>query len=153
MNLILRNRNGYPFAGSLRPTLLGNLFDSMLEELASPAAEAAREVGAFSPRIDVVENDSGYQVEADLPGVAKQDLKVTVDGNRVAIEAEVRRETERKEGETVMHAERVIRKYSRTFELPHELDDAQAAAKLEHGVLTLTLPKKQAAQSKQLTIQ
>ncbi len=153
MNLILRNRNGYPFAGSLRPTLLGNLFDTMLEELASPAADAAREAGAFSPRIDVVENATGYLVEADLPGVTKQDLKVAVDGNRVTIEAEVKRETERKEGETVMHAERVIRKYSRSFELPGDLDDAQAVAKLEHGVLTLTLPKKQAAQSKLLTIQ
>ncbi len=153
MNLILRNRNGYPFAGGLRPTLFGNLFEPMLEELASPAAEAASEAGAISPRIDVVENETGYQIEADLPGVAKQDLKVAVDGNRVTIEAEVKRETERKEGETVMHAERVIRKYSRSFELPSELDDAQAAAKLEHGVLTLTLPKKQAAQSKLLTIQ
>ena len=149
MNMILRQRNGYP----LRPTLFGNLFDTMLEEFLTPAAEAAREGGAFSPRIDVVENDRGYQVEADLPGVTKNDLKVSVDGSRVTIEAEVRRETERKEGENVMHTERVVRKYARSFELPHEVDDAQAVAKLEHGVLTLTLPKKQAAQTRLLTIQ
>ncbi len=153
MNLILRNRNGYPIAGGLRASLFGNLFDTVLEELMTPTAEAARESGAFSPRIDVVDNGNGYQIEADLPGVAKQDLKVSVDGNRVTIEAEVKRETERKEGETVMHAERVIRKYARSFELPNELDDERASAKLEHGVLTLTLPKKQAAQSKLLTIQ
>ena len=149
MNMILRQRNGYP----LRPTLFGNLFDTMLEEFLTPAAEAAREGGAFSPRIDVVENERGYQVEADLPGVTKNDLKVSVDGSRVTIEAEVRRETERKEGESVMHTERVVRKYARSFELPHEVDDAQAVAKLEHGVLTLTLPKKQAAQTRLLTIQ
>ena len=71
----------------------------------------------------------------------------------IEIACEVRRETERKEGETVMHSERVVRKYARSFELPHEVDDAQAVAKLEHGVLTLTLPKKQAAQSRLLTIQ
>ncbi len=149
MNMILRQRNGYP----LRPTLFGNLFDTMLEEFLSPTAEAAREGGAFSPRIDVVENERGYQVEADLPGVTKDNLKVGVDGSRVTIEAEVRREAERKEGETVMHTERVVRKYARSFELPHEVDDAQAVARLEHGVLVLTLPKKQATQSRLLQIQ
>ncbi len=149
MNMILRQRNAYP----MRANLLGNLFDTMLEEFLTPAAEAARDSGAFSPRIDVVENERGYQVEADLPGVTKNDVKVSVDGQRVTIEAEVRRETERKEGETVMHAERVVRKYARSFELPHEVDDSQAVAKLEHGVLTLTLPKKQAAQSRLLTVQ
>lgn len=149
MNMILRQRNAYP----MRANLIGNLFDTMLEEFLTPAAEAARESGAFSPRIDVVENERGYQVEADLPGVTKNDVKVSVDGQRVTIEAEVRRETERKEGETVMHAERVVRKYSRSFELPNEVDDAQAIAKLENGVLTLTLPKKQAAQSRLLTVQ
>ena len=150
MNMILRQRNGYP----LRSTLFGNLFDTMLDEFtASPVAEATRESGAYSPRIDVIETEAGYQVEADLPGVTKNDVKVSVDGQRVTIEAEVRRETERKEGETVMHTERVVRKYARSFELPQEVDDAQAVARLEHGVLTLTLPKKQASQSRQLTIQ
>ena len=149
MNMILRQRNGYP----LRPTLFGNLFENMIDELMTPAADAARESGAFSPRIDVIETEAGYQVEADLPGVTKSDVKVSVDGQRVTIEAEVRRETERKEGETVMHAERVVRKYARSFELPHEVDDSQAVAKLENGVLTLTLPKKQAAQSRLLTVQ
>lgn len=149
MNMILRQRNAYP----MRSNLIGNLFDTMLEEFLTPAAEAARESGAFSPRIDIVENERGYQVAADLPGVTKNDVKVSVDGQRVTIEAEVRRETERKEGETVMHAERVVRKYSRSFELPHEVDDSQAVAKLENGVLALTLPKKQAAQSRLLTVQ
>ncbi len=149
MNMILRHRHGYP----LRPSSFGNLFDTMLEEFMAPAAEAARDSGAFSPQIDVIETEGGYLVEADLPGVTRNDVRVSVDGQRVTIEAEVRRETERKEGETVMHAERVVRKYARSFELPHEVDEAQAIAKLEHGVLTLTLPKKQASQSRLLTIQ
>ena len=151
MNLIVRNRNGYPLSGSLRSTVFGNLLDTMLDDFLSPTGTTPD--AAFSPRIDVVENDKGYQIEADLPGVAKNDLKVAIDGQRVTIEAEVRRETERKEGETVMHSERVVRKYARSFELPHEVDDASAIAKLDNGVLTLTLPKKQAAQSRLLTIQ
>ena len=153
MNLILRNRNGYGLPASVRPGVFGSLFDTMLEDMLSPAATEARENLGAAPRIDVVENDRGYEVEAELPGVAKNDLKVTIDRQRVSIEAEVRRETERKEGDQVVHAERVVRKYTRSFELPQEVDDATAVAKLENGVLFLTLPKKQAAQSRQLTIQ
>ena len=153
MNLILRNRTGYPLPGSLRSTVFGNLLDTMLDDFINPTAEAGREGTVFSPRIDVVQNDKGYLIEADLPGVTKNDLKVSVDGQRISIEAEVRRDTERKEGESIVHAERVVRKYARSLELPHEVDDANAVAKLENGVLSLTLPKKQAAQSRLLTIQ
>ena len=153
MNLILRNRTGYPLPGSLRSTVFGNLLDTMLDDFLSPGTEAGREAMAVSPRIDVVENDKGYLIEADLPGVTKNDLKVSVDGQRISIEAEVRRDTARKEGESVVHAERVVRKFARSLELPHEVDDANAVAKLENGVLSLTLPKKQAAQSRLLTIQ
>ncbi len=149
MNMILRQRHGYP----LRTNLFNNLLDNMLDEFLAPATEAVREGAAHSPRIDVVENERGYLVEADLPGVSKNEVKVSVDGARVTIEAEVRRESERKEGETVVHAERVVRRYARSFELPHEVDDTQAVAKLENGVLSLTLPKKQAAQSRMLTVQ
>jgi len=80
-------------------------------------------------------------------------LRVSVDGQRVTIEAEVKRETERKEGETVVHAERIIRKYARSLELTGEIDDANAVAKLENGVLSLVLPRKQAVQSRLLAIQ
>ncbi len=153
MNLILRNRSGYPLPGSLRTTVFGNLLASMLDDFLAPAPEGTRESAVYSPRIDLTENDKGYLIEADLPGVAKNDLKVSVDGQRVTIEAEVKRETERKEGETVVHVERLVRKYARSMELPGEVDDANAVAKLENGVLSLVLPKKQAVQSRLLTIQ
>lgn len=153
MNLILRNRAAYPLPGSLRSTVLGNLLDTMLDDFMAPATMAGREGPAYSPRLDLIESEKAYLIEADLPGVSKNDLKVSVDGQRITIEAELGRETERKEGETVMHAERVIRRYARALELPSEVDDASAVAKLENGVLSLTLPKKQATQSRVLTIQ
>jgi|NOAtaT_6_FD_contig_123_1866_length_603_multi_10_in_0_out_0_1 HSP20 family protein len=153
MNLILRNRAGYPLPGSLRTTVFGNLLDTMLDDFLAPATEGARDTSVFSPRLDLTETDKAYVIDADLPGVAKSDLKVSVDGQRVTLEAEVRRDTERKEGETVVHAERIVRKYARSIELPGEVDDANAVAKLENGVLSLVLPKKQAAQSRLLTIQ
>lgn len=153
MNLILRNRAGYPLPGSLRTTVFGNLLDTMLDDFLAPATEGARDTSVFSPRLDLTETDKAYVIDADLPGVAKSDLKVSVDGQRVNLEAEVRRDTERKEGETVVHAERIVRKYARSIELPGEVDDANAVAKLENGVLSLVLPKKQAVQSRLLTIQ
>lgn len=153
MNLILRNRAGYPLPGSLRTTVFGNLLDTMLDDFLAPATEGARDTSVFSPRLDLTETGKAYVIDADLPGVAKSDLKVSVDGQRVTLEAEVRRDTERKEGETVVHAERIVRKYARSIELPGEVDDANAVAKLENGVLSLVLPKKQAVQSRLLTIQ
>ncbi len=153
MNLILRNRAGYPLPGSLRTTVFGNLLDTMLDDFLAPATEGARDTSVFSPRLDLTETDKAYVIDADLPGVAKSDLKVSVDGQRVTLEAEVRRDAERKEGETVVHAERIVRKYARSIELPGEVDDANAVAKLENGVLSLVLPKKQAVQSRLLTIQ
>ena len=81
------------------------------------------------------------------------DVKITVDRQRVTIEAEVSREASRKEGDAVIHTERVVRNYARSFELAQEVDDSRAEAKMENGVLLLTLPKKQAAQSRQVTVQ
>jgi len=104
-------------------------------------------------RLDVTENEQAYTVKAEMPGARKEDIRVSLDGNQLTIAAEVKRETESKEGETVVHAERIVRKYARSLELPGEVDDANAVAKLENGVLSLVLPKKQAVQSRLLPIQ
>lgn len=153
MNLFLRNRNGYALPVGLRPGAFGNLLESLLEDAIVPSTENTREGQSFSPKIDVVENDRAYEIEAELPGVAKNDVKITVDRQRVTIEAEVRREASRKEGDALIHTERVIRKYARSFELAQEVDEGGAEAKMENGVLLLTLPKKQAAQSRLVTVQ
>lgn len=153
MNLIIRNRAAYPLPGSLRTTVFGNLLDSVLDDFLAPANGNTRDSAVYSPRIDLSENDKAFIIEADLPGVSKSDLKVSVVGQRVTIEAEIRRETSSKEGDVVVHAERVVRKYARSMDLPGEVDDGNATAKLENGVLSLVLPKKQVAQSRLLTIQ
>ena len=88
-----------------------------------------------------------------MPGVKKEDVKVAIDNQRVTIEGETKHEEEKREGENVVYAERSARKFMRSFMLPTEVDDATADAKLEDGVLTLTLPKKQASAAKRLTIQ
>lgn len=93
-------------------------------------------------RLDVSETDDAYAVRAEMPGVKKDDVKITIDGNKVAIRAESRSETEEKEGETVLRRERFYGVQSRSFVLANEIDDASATAKYEDGILTLHLPKK-----------
>jgi HSP20 family protein len=130
----------------------------MLEDFFAPftpysALAGGEPDGTASPPINVAETADAYRVEVELPGVSKENIRVAVDNRRVTIEAEEKRESDQKEGERLIYAERNATKYVRSFTLPSEVDDAGAQAKFENGVLTLTLPKKQPAQPKQLAIQ
>jgi len=103
-------------------------------------------------KVDVAEQNGAYRVTAELPGVKKDDIKVSIDGSQVTLEAEIKQEKEAKD-ERVLHTERVFGKVTRSFALPQEVDEAKAEAKFKDGVLELTLPKKAAAQRKQISIQ
>ena len=104
-------------------------------------------------KVDVAEKNGAYLVTAELPGVRKEDIHVSIDGAQVTLEAEVKREKEASKDERVLHTERVYGKVSRSFTLPQEVDEAKVEAKFRDGVLELTLPKKQAAVRKQISIQ
>ena len=104
-------------------------------------------------KMDVKENDSAYTVHADIPGVKKEDIHVSIEGNQVSISAETKVEKEEKEGEKVLRSERYVGKVARSFTLAHEVDDAKAQAKYSDGVLELTLPKKAVTAAKKLAIQ
>ena len=103
--------------------------------------------------MDVTERNGAYLVHAELPGVKKEDIQLSVDGAQVTLTAEIKREKEATEGERVLHAERTYGKVTRSFTLPQEIDEAAVQAKFADGVLELTLPKKAAAARKQITIQ
>jgi len=106
-----------------------------------------------SIKMDVKEQGDDYLVHAELPGVRKEDIHVIVDGNQVAISAEVKQEKEVKDGERVLRSERYFGKVSRSFQLGSEIDDTKAVAKFNDGVLELTLPKRSAAPNKRLAIE
>ena len=106
-----------------------------------------------SIKIDVTEGDNAYVVKAEIPGVAKDDIQVSIEGNQVTIGAEVKRESEAKDGERVLRTERYSGSVHRSFTLPVDLDEAASHAKYENGVLELTLTKKPAAAGRKLTIQ
>ena len=104
-------------------------------------------------KVDVAERNGHYTVSAELPGVRKEDIQVSIDGAEVSLSAEVKREKEAEKDERVLHTERTYGKVTRSFTLPQEVDEARAEAKFRDGILELTLPKKAAAQRKQISIQ
>jgi HSP20 family protein len=87
------------------------------------------------------------------PGRAKDDIQVSIEGSEVTIGAEVKAESETKDGQRVVRSERYSGSVYRAFTLPVEIDEAASNAKYENGVLELTLSKKPAAAGRKLTIQ
>jgi HSP20 family protein len=104
-------------------------------------------------RIDVSENEKGYVVRAEIPGVKKDDIHVSIEGNQIEISAEVKNEKDIKENEKVLRSERHYGKVYRVFTLAHEVDENATHAKYADGVLELTLPKKPSTAGKRITIQ
>lgn len=103
-------------------------------------------------KIDVNEDDQNYTVHAEIPGVDKENIQVTIDGSHVNISAEVRKQNEVKEGVTTLRSERYYGKVSRSFVLENEIEESNADAHYKDGVLELVLPKKAVTAAKRLTI-
>lgn len=114
----------------------------------------ARGGAAIEPQIkmDVTESDGKYIVKAEIPGVKKDDIHVTIDGNRVSITAEIKQEKETKNGERVIRSERSYGMSTRSFNLAEEIDQNKTEAKYTDGVLELALPKKPGAARKEIAI-
>lgn len=104
-------------------------------------------------RVDVTENDSLYTLRAEIPGIRKDDINITIDGDQVAISAEVKNEKNVKDGERVLRSERYYGKVSRAFTLGQPVDESGASARYVDGVLELKLPKKAAVSAKRIAIQ
>ena len=103
-------------------------------------------------KLDVSEDSKAYTVHAEIPGVNKEDINVTIDGSQVSISAEVKNAKDVKEGEKVIRSERFYGKASRSFTLAQDVDEKAADAKYNDGVLTLLLPKLTSSRSKNLTV-
>lgn len=126
-----------------------SLVDAMFNELATQRGGSSLVSRA---RIDVTERGGAYEVRAELPGAKKEDIAIDIDGAYVSISAKVSSQSERKEGERVLYSERSQESFARAFELPQAVDAQAAEAKFDNGVLTLTLPKKDAPRSTRLSV-
>ena len=108
--------------------------------------------GQMNVKLDVTRTDDTYTVKAEMPGIKRDDISVSIDGSQVTIAGEVKKEKEEKKGEEVIRSERYYGKVARSFTLPQEVDEAKAQAKYADGVLNLTLPVKSKAGSRKLTV-
>ncbi|MGE0357775.1 MAG: Hsp20/alpha crystallin family protein [Burkholderiales bacterium] len=138
--------------GTLRPlSLFEPEFPGMFKGMLAPIWMNPEEAPP-SIKVDVEEAEDRYLVKADMPGVAKDDIHVDVEGNVVSIAGEVRREKkEEKEGK-VLRSERYVGSMTRSFTLPVDVDFGKAEAKYAEGVLTLTLPKHKGTPAHRLAI-
>ena len=135
----------------------GSLFDDFFKDLA-PGFYVRPLHGDPLPnpgqiKLDVKESAQAYTVTAELPGVARDDIHVTIDGGLVTLSAEVKQQDAQTEGEKVLRNERYYGQVARSFSLPVDIDKANAKAKYDHGVLTLTLPKQTAGGAHRLNIE
>jgi HSP20 family protein len=106
----------------------------------------------LSIKIDVKEDDKGYTVKADIPGVKKEDIQIDVDNDEITLRAEAKKEKEEKKDEKVVYSERSYGMVSRSFSLPSDVDAKLANAEYKDGVLTLVLPKKSNGSAKRITV-
>lgn len=118
-------------------------------ERACSAASAG--TGARSPALDLIDTDTSYVAVLDTPGVAKADVKVSVVGRRVTVQAAPPK-ADSEDSAAPIHRERAPLGYARSFVLPAEVNQTEAQARLEHGVLTLTLPKHAARNEAHITV-
>jgi HSP20 family protein len=121
----------------------------MFEDAFAPMARQSQE--AVMPAIDIREDENNLIVTAELPGVDKKDVQIEVRDNILTIKGEKRAE-KREEKDNWHTVERSYGSFTRRVMLPYEVDDAQADATMDQGVLTLKLPKSQGSSAKNIPV-
>jgi len=132
--------------------LLADPFSPMFRRfLRTPDWPQTREPNEM--KVDITENEREYLVKAEIPGAKKEDVHVNIDGNFVSISAEIKEQKESKgNGERTLVRELYYGNLARGFSLAHEVNDREAQAKFDNGVLSLTLPKRAQAKGTVLKI-
>ena len=119
-------------------------------EAKSPASSAP-ESRFIVPRVDVIEDENGITLLADLPGVPRDKLDIKVEGDTLLVEGTVQLQTP--DGLEAIYAEVRAPRFRRSFSLSRELDTQRIDANLKDGVLTLRIPKAEHAQPRRITVQ
>jgi len=108
-------------------------------------------VQGWRPSVDVHENDEGYTVEVELPGVNREDVHITYQDGTLKIEGE-RRYQEESEDRNVHRRERFFGRFTRSFSFPGTVDGEKISATQKDGVLTVSIPKAEQARARQIDI-
>jgi HSP20 family protein len=125
------------------------LFDGFFGRM--PARRERAEF-AWMPPIDFEEDKDAYVVKTELPGMKKEDVKISLSGDRLHIAGERSREKE-EEGKTFHRVERAYGRFERVLTLPGEVDGARVKATYKDGILAITLPKSEKVKPKEIGIE
>lgn len=130
-----------------------DMFSRYAKAMAWPSLGAQETMAAVEwvPRVDIAETDTAYLIKAEIPGVNKEDVKITVDDGILTISGERREEKEEK-NKKFHRVERIYGKFSRSFTLPDNVDESKIDAEFKDGVLTLTIPKTEKAKPKAVEV-
>jgi HSP20 family protein len=132
--------------------LLDELRREVNPALGGPSAAAQGARGVYPP-VNLFENEEGYVLTAELPGVAPESVDVSIEGSTVTLSGERKIEYAAGDGTAVHRRERQSGVFRRAFELPTEIDIDAAKATHKNGVLTLSLPKSPVSKPRQITIE
>ena len=127
------------------------LFDEM-EHLWGTDLAGRELAGGMYPKVDIVEHGAGYTIKVDLPGLAKEDIKLSMEDGVLTVSGERKLEVEKKEENSYYHFERSHGKFSRAFSLPDNVDGQNIEARYTNGVLEVTLRKTEEAKPKAIDI-
>jgi len=145
----VRRDSDHPFA--LFRKEFDDLFDTFFRSFDMQPFEGR--IGAFSPKVDVTENEKEFNISAELPGMDDKDIDVSLQNDMLTIRGEKKEEKEDK-GKDYYRMERSYGYFSRTIPLPVEVETDKVDAKFKKGVLTITLPKtaKAVAETKKISV-
>ena len=144
MKLVPYNRNT-----EFKPMMsMLNMFDDFFNRVYED--ESDHDVKAMA--MDIVEQEKEFELLANLPGFKKEDVKISVHDNQLLIEAKCENKKEEKKG-TMYRCERYSGNYRRNLYLPDNADVAKIQAKMEDGVLKLSIPKQEATPQKEIVIE
>ncbi len=147
MRLVTRPRSSQPLGW------LDYNFDNMVEGFFGPMRLITEADNRdLVPTVDVSESNNEFVVRAEIPGVRKEDVNVTVENGVLTISAESKSETEEKEGARVIRQERRYGKYMRSLRLGTDIDESKVTATHEDGVLQVTLPKAEEVKPKRISV-
>ena len=126
---------------------IDRLFESPLSEL----TRTSQLLSGWTPALDVYENKDNFVVKAELPGMKKEDIEVSLHDGSLSISGERKTESKHEEGE-VYRAERFFGRFQRTVTLPTTVAADKVQASYKDGVLTITLPKTEEAKPKKIDV-
>ena len=128
-------------------------FESMFDNFFSPMRDVDESVqGNLTPAVDISETENEYLVRAELPGINKEDVHVTLENGILTLSAETRSESEERDGERVIRQERSYGKYMRSLRLGKGINDQAVKASYKNGILEIIVPKAEEVKPKVIDV-